>query len=117
MKNIRISRIKACQLTAAMIAYGQPVSVAFVCRNEDHRRLINEYFATIWSEIPEWMKPELMVRNTRQFKFSSQAAIRLVLRPEYMKGGTYNAVFTYGAASDVETWVCRPDTKIAELLD
>lgn len=100
-----------------MVAYGKTVSAAFVCRDEDHRRLINEYFAAIWDEIPEWMKPELMVRNTRQFKFAGGSLIRLVLRPDYLKGGTYDAVFTYGPASDVATWLCRPDSVIAELLD
>ena len=117
MKQTRISRIKACQSIAAMVAYGKTVSVAFVCRDEDHRRLINAYFAAIWDEIPEWMKPELMVRNTRQFKFAGGSLIRLVLRPDYLKGGTYDAVFTYGPTSDVATWLCRPDCTIAELLD
>ncbi len=100
-----------------MVAYGKTVSVAFVCRDDFHRRLISEYFATIWEEIPEWMKPELMVRNTRQFKFADGSLIRLVLRPDYLRGVTYDAVFTCGPASDVATWLCRPESTIAELLD
>lgn len=116
MNSKRITRLKACQSAAAAIAYGKQVSIAFVCKDDEHRKLINEYLATIWGEIPEWMKPELMIRNTRHFKFSNGAAIRLVLRPEYMKGGTYDAVFTSGDASDVAVWVCRPETTIQEML-
>lgn len=93
------------------------VSIAFVCKDDEHRKMINEYLGMVWAEIPEWMKPELMVRNTRQFKFANHSAVRLVLRPDYLRGGTYNAVYTYGPASDVEVWCLRDNTGIIELLD
>lgn len=116
MNSKRITRLKACQFAASAVARGGPLSIAFVCRDDEHRKMINEYLATIWKEIPGWMKPELMVRNTRHFKFAGGASIRLVLRPANMKGGTYDVVFTSGDASDVSVWMCRPGMSIHEML-